>query len=255
MPTSRFSSYFCIHIIINNKKSTPQFSHAQDIPSHKSSVGHRLTSLRRGNAPHRASVCLRRGSGSRTVLPHWTFQLQHTQLPCRHVHISWNSGLCQGGKAQKRVLKYRKLMEDYNDLTYDMLPQSWAFCFINGCKNEAECIRHISSCVIPSEATVGRAIYPTAVNTDPCPHFKPIRKIRAAWGFDTLFSEVKMKDSTPLRGAIKKYLGGHGTYYRYHNGERLLTPEQQQAILNLFKNRGYTTGLEFDHYCNVYDIE
>lgn len=145
-------------------------------------------------------------------------------------------------------------MEDYNDLTREMLPPSWAFCFIDGCQQACKCIRHISSRVIPSETTSGNAIYPTAINAGSCPHFKAIRKIHAAWGFDTLFEDVKMKDVATLRKAIKQYLGGHGTYYRYHNGEKLLTPEQQQWIVDLFKSQGYETSLKFDHYRDVYDF-
>ena len=76
----------------------------------------------------------------------------------------------------------------------------------------------------------------------------------AAWGFDTLFVDVKQRDASPLRSAIKDYLGGNGTYYRYHNGERLLTPEQQDHILGLFRQRGYTDNLRFDGYRDVYDF-
>jgi hypothetical protein len=49
------------------------------------------------------------------------------------------------------------------------------------------------------------------------------------------------------------YLGGNGTYYRYDHGERLLTPEQQDWIINLFKQYGYTDNLEFDGDKEVYD--
>lgn len=62
------------------------------------------------------------------------------------------------------------------------------------------------------------------------------------------------KDDTPLRDRIKAYLGGNTTYYRYHHGERLLTPEQQQWILDLFHRHGYTDGLHFDEYRDLYDF-
>ncbi len=135
-----------------------------------------------------------------------------------------------------------------------MLPPAWAFCFIDGCPKASECILHISSSVIPSDKTSGNAIYPTAASTGSCPHFKAIKKIHAAWGFDTLFDNVKQKDVVALRNAIKQYLGGHGTYYRYHNGEKLLSPEQQQWVIDLFKRHGYDTNLKFDHYRDIYDL-
>lgn len=48
--------------------------------------------------------------------------------------------------------------------------------------------------------------------------------------------------------------GGNTTYYRFHHGERLLTPEQQKWIINLFRRHGYTEELHFDGYRNVYDF-
>lgn len=146
-------------------------------------------------------------------------------------------------------------MEQYSDLTYDMLPPSWLFCFLDGCPKADGCIRHITNRFIQHGRTCGMAVYPSALNADECEHFKPIRKIHAAYGFSTIFSEVRRKDDMPLRSKIKKYLGGHGTYYRYHNGEKLLTPEQQEWIINLFRSYGYTENLTFDHYRDVYDLD
>ena len=53
---------------------------------------------------------------------------------------------------------------------------------------------------------------------------------------------------------MKAYLGGHGTYYRYNRGEKLLTPEQQEWILRLFTRYGYSENLSFEGYCDVMDF-
>lgn len=146
-------------------------------------------------------------------------------------------------------------MSDYSDFTYEMLPPSWLFCFLGGCPKAAQCVRHLSSTVIPNDKTVGFAVLPTALKGNGCKHFKQIRKIRAAYGFKTLFEDVKRKDDTPLRDQLKAFLGSHGSYYRYHNGTKLLTPEQQDRILAIFRRWGYTENLRFDHYKEVYDLE
>jgi hypothetical protein len=49
-------------------------------------------------------------------------------------------------------------------------------------------------------------------------------------------------------------LGSHTSYYRYHRGEKLLTPEQQQWILDLFAQYGYTNELHFDSYRDMIDF-
>ena len=145
-------------------------------------------------------------------------------------------------------------MDQYPDFTYDLVPASWPVCFVANCPLAESCLNHLAGLHLPDNLTIGPAIYPTALRDGKCGHYKKIRKIQAAWGFDTLFTDVKQRDAAPLRSAIKNYLGGNGTYYRYHNGERLLTPEQQEHILALFRQCGYSENLHFDGYREVYDF-
>lgn len=147
-------------------------------------------------------------------------------------------------------------MKTINGITFnfDEVPRSWCFCFCEGCRKHDDCLRYQTGLLVPDSMTWGEAVFPTAHKKSDCPHFKPIRIIHAAYGFAPLFSNVKQKDYTPLREKLKAYLGGHGTYYRYNRGERLLTPEQQQSILNLFASYGYTEGLSFEHYRDVMDF-
>ena len=63
-----------------------------------------------------------------------------------------------------------------------------------------------------------------------CKFFKEIRLVRVAYGFTTMFKEVKNKDVAQLRKDVFGLLGGRSTYYRYHRGEYKLLPEQQEAV-------------------------
>ncbi len=147
-------------------------------------------------------------------------------------------------------------METIDDiiLNFDEVPTSWALCFCEGCPRHADCLRYVAGRAVPDNLTWGNAVYPTAYRNGDCRHFRPVRVIHAAYGFRQLFREVKQRDYTPLRERMKAYLGGHGTYYRYNRGERLLTPEQQQWILDLFARYGYTEELAFEHYRDVIDF-
>ncbi|MBP3756339.1 MAG: hypothetical protein J6I61_03560 [Prevotella sp.] len=137
---------------------------------------------------------------------------------------------------------------------FDEVPPSWRYCFCDGCPQHDDCLRYQTGLNLPANVTWGNAVYPTAYRNGHCKLFKQIRLIHSAYGFKTLFSEVKQKDYTPLRDQIKNYLGGHGTYYRYNRGERLLTPEQQEWIVRQFARYGYTKGIQFDHYRDVLDF-
>jgi len=55
---------------------------------------------------------------------------------------------------------------------------------------------------VPMSETWGSAVYPTALQGNVCKHYFEKRVIRVAWGFSTLFSEVKRKDDLPLRNQI-----------------------------------------------------
>ncbi len=145
-------------------------------------------------------------------------------------------------------------MNKYQDFTYDLVPPTWPVCFIKSCPMAEDCIRHLAGTVLSDDVVFGAAVYPTALKNGKCCKFKQIRVIHAAWGFDTIFNQVKRKDSASLRNSIKEYLGGHGTYYRYHNGKLLLTPEQQEWIVSLFLSYGYTENLKFDNYKDIYDF-
>ena len=142
------------------------------------------------------------------------------------------------------------------DIPFDStrIPASFARCFQGDCPKAGACVRFLAGKHVPAGKLSGPAVYPTARRGDDCELYKPTRVIRAAYGFTALFAEVKRKDDTPLRDRLKAYLGGNTTYYRYHHGERLLTPEQQQWIINLFRQRGYTENLHFDGYRDMYDF-
>lgn len=135
------------------------------------------------------------------------------------------------------------------------IPPTYALCYIHSCPRAHQCMRYRAMALIAPTQKAGVCILPHALDHDGhCEYYREYREIKAAYGFTELLSNVKAKDATPLRVAIKQYLGGHGSYYRYHRGERLLTPQQQEWILSQFRELGYTHSLDFDHYVTTYDF-
>lgn len=139
-------------------------------------------------------------------------------------------------------------------ITLEQIPYTFSRCFQGDCPQANTCAHFLASQFLRKGQVSGPAIYPTSRQNGPCVCYKPTRIIHAAYGFKALFAEVKRKDDTLLRARIKKYLGGNTTYYRYHHGDRLLTPEQQEWILALFRQHGYTGELRFDAYRDIYDF-
>ena len=148
-------------------------------------------------------------------------------------------------------------MEKQPNIEIDMrqVPPGYVYCFNGECQKHEECLRYIVGQQVDKGLTVAPTVLPTVLRLRSCPHFQKAELMRMAWGFDKLFAEVKVKDGPVLREKMRAYLGGMGTYSRYKLGRRMLTPEQQEHIIGFFRKKGYTEGLEFDHYVTVYDLD
>lgn len=142
---------------------------------------------------------------------------------------------------------------DKEKIDWSMAPKEWRLCFMEGCDRKEECLRFLAG-KRDVEMTWGPAVYPSARNGEGCKLFAPIRTVTKARGFDNLFSEVKKKDAAAMRLETEQYLGGHGSYYRYMHGERLLDEEQQKWIRNLFVRHGYSHEIRFREYVTQIDF-
>ena len=144
------------------------------------------------------------------------------------------------------------------DIQFDFrnVPKTWQVCFLSECPVKEQCLRQLVAAHLPKSRDFGAAVFPTMDRDEQgCRLFAVGEPKHMAWGFNTIMLEVKSRDEQALRNSMKQYLGGHSNYYRYHNGERLLTPEQQEWIVNLFRRYGYTENLTFDHYAYVFDFD
>ena len=136
------------------------------------------------------------------------------------------------------MVKHNKLLR--TAINSSDIPHNWAYCFNDNCPRHEVCLHHISTIALDDSHTAGKAIFANALRpNDSCQHYKPMRIINTAWGFDRMFDEVKTKDAPILRAMMRNYLGGNSMYYRYHHGIRRLSPEQQNWIKQLFERYGY----------------
>ena len=139
---------------------------------------------------------------------------------------------------------------------FNLVPDWWAVCQNAGCPQAESCLRRVAAQSLPSSVTVWPCVMPGALKDGDCDFFAKNEKVRIARGFKNMFARVKSRDDIyTMRRELTDYLGSKGTYYRYKEGERVLSPEQQQWILRLFAQHGYTDGLEFDEYTDGYDFK
>lgn len=141
-----------------------------------------------------------------------------------------------------------------NDFDFSQVPFNWPLCYVGQCPRHEECLRYQANLHAPKQVTTHPCVMPTALEYDSCPHFHPIRKVRAAAGFRYIVSELKEKDLYPIRVEMTAYLGSRATYYRYKNGQLLLTPAQQERIKKILQRHGYTNEVRFDGYQEIYQF-
>ena len=128
------------------------------------------------------------------------------------------------------------------------IPAGWAVCFLAGCRRKQECLRYQAGLNLPDDVETREAVVPSVLKKERCPRFLKTETEHVAYGFTRIFYDVKSRHIADMRSAIRAYLGGRGTYYRYLHGEQALMPEQQQWIRRLFADYGYPGKVEFDRF-------
>ena len=141
-------------------------------------------------------------------------------------------------------------------LTYNDVPMGYSLCFNNECANKACCMHYQARLLMPKERYYGQAIYPTAWQDGACKAFREKRLVRKAWGFTKLYHNIPHRDVAEARRCVRNYFsGGCGPYYRYHHGENLLSPEQQEDVMKIIAQYGSTDGIRFDNYVEAWDFD
>lgn len=130
------------------------------------------------------------------------------------------------------------------------MPANWAVCFNETCPMKEACLRFMAGQQLPKDAMAWPTVLPRTLSNGQCKAFCEIKTERMAYGFRYIYDHVEQKDYRYLKESVMEYLGGHSTYYRYHRGEKLLSPAQQTYISQLFKRRGYGEEVVFDNYCD-----
>lgn len=139
------------------------------------------------------------------------------------------------------------------EILFTQVPFDYPLCLNSQCPKAASCLRQLAAQSAPADLAYWKIISPKHLSTlkGECPFYRSSQKARYAKGF------MNMLDNLPYnkrRIAIANLIAGFGqrTYYRARKGERLLLPEEQQSVLNVFKHLDANMNPEFDSYVEDY---
>lgn len=150
----------------------------------------------------------------------------------------------------------KEVIDVVRDEISEQIPDWWALCSNGQCPRCATCLRHKAWLDLTGQTDRWLCLLPSAWSDGDCRKYVSIKKQRMARGFSLLMQRLHDREHRyQIRMAITDYLGSKGTYYRYKDGERLLSPEQQRWIEDLFAHYGYTQDIDFDSYEEGYDFD
>jgi len=139
-------------------------------------------------------------------------------------------------------------------INFSQLPQHYSLCLNRKCAKTETCLRQLVEQIVPKDIQHFMIINPAYLASleGPCPHYRPAIKVRFAKGFINMLESLPYKQ---MQAVISRLTGNFSrrTYYRIRKGERLLSPSEQQKILNILKNCGISHPGEFDAYIEEYD--
>ena len=142
------------------------------------------------------------------------------------------------------------------ELKVKNIPWGYPLCFNEACAEKEKCMHYQARLLMPEERYSGPAVYPVAWKEDKCRCFCEKKLVKKAWGFTKLYNNIPSNLRAEARQCVHAYFGrGQGPYYRVHHGDNLLSPKQQEDILNIIAKFGPIEGVQFDHYVTDWNFD
>jgi len=159
---------------------------------------------------------------------------------------------------EKKTNQKRKIQKSMNqavEFNYERVADWWPLCFNNSCLAADKCMRHFAATHASADVTKHVCVTPMAKGYGKkCDWFKEKEIITLAYGFTTLFDQVRYKDGAALRQALIDYYHCKRQYYWHYHGERPTSPEQQTDMQEIMKQFGYDEPITFDRYEQAYKL-
>lgn len=140
------------------------------------------------------------------------------------------------------------------NIKYESVPHDFPYCLNEQCKHSDKCLRYLTSKQLTQKRTVFSIVNPacTTPQADNCPYFKADKLDRYALGVTHLLDDLPHNKAVAIKRAINANFS-KGTFYRIQKKERLITPDEQNIIRQLFIQYGVHTEPLFDTYIEQYD--
>ena len=130
----------------------------------------------------------------------------------------------------------------------------YTVCYIADCPHHNECLRYLVGQHGQTRSRVVMAVNPmnNEVQAGHCPMYRFAGKQRMARGMTRMLTlDMPGRVEKGIRQELFQYFG-RTNYYEYRKGVRLISPEQQQEIANIFQAYGWNEPPQFDDFVEDY---
>lgn len=138
------------------------------------------------------------------------------------------------------------------------IPHGYAYCFAgkDTCPKAATCLRAIAARLLtesqeqqPQTINTVNAIYLEQLAAPAsCPLYRSSEPLRYARGMTRLFDELPVKQASTIRFRVMACFSCERYFYHSRKGDRLISPEEQRKIANVFRAAGLGFTPQFDNY-------
>jgi hypothetical protein len=136
------------------------------------------------------------------------------------------------------------------DFDYSIVPGNFVFCLNSRCPRADECMSHLLAAhAIETQETL-TVVNPTA-KAETCRYFYPHEKVNFGLGITHLFDKMPYATAVAIKERII-YQFNKPTFYRWKRKERLVSPEEQDAIRRIFHEEGITDEPVYDQLVKRY---
>ncbi len=138
-------------------------------------------------------------------------------------------------------------------ITYSDVPRGYGLCMAENCPMAATCLRQIAYKLLPEDTSIHPIFNPkTAIKiVDRCKQYKPVVKIRYAYGFMCIFKDITVRNEANFRCRMISHFGKKSYYMRRKGLQRIL-PDEQKYIIQYAKSIGIVLDEYFDSYQEAY---
>ncbi len=136
-------------------------------------------------------------------------------------------------------------------IDFSQVPYGFGMCASDSCSKTSTCLRHIALENAPVEYAFLPTLTPNklaAISGESCEYYCSSEKVHYAKGFTQTLNLLSVGVASTFRWQLISYFG-RKNFYLARKGELLLTPDEQQFVVQQARE----LGLQCDDYFDAYE--